>query len=147
MILIKQNFYLNNMKNITIAIAFLLVGCNHKQQSVNIETTPVYFQAYDENWYSDPSINPIFDKEWEAREYAKRNSMSQGSFAYSGHDYIVRVINHRYEVRRVNDEDDDILYTSNDFNDAYEYVVEFSGAHSDMIIYDLKTGKGYEETP
>ena len=147
MILIKQNFYLNNMKNITIAITFLLVGCNHKQQSANIETTPVYFQAYDENWYSDPSINPIFDKEWEAREYAKRNSMSQGSFAYSGHDYIVRVINHRYEVRRVNDEDDDILYTSNDFNDAYEYVVEFSSAHSDMIIYDLKTGKGYEETP
>jgi hypothetical protein len=39
------------------------------------------------------------------------------------------------------------LYTAGDFNDAYEYVVEYSSAHSDLIIYDLKTGKSFEETP
>ena len=138
------------MNRSILSVALLsLTGClANKQQLEKVDiSSPIYFQAYDENWYSDPSINPIFDNEWEAREYAKRNSMSQGSFAYSGHDYVVRVIYHRYEVRQVNDVDDDILYTSNDFNDAYEYVVEYSTAHSDLIIYDLKTGKGYEETP
>ena len=33
------------------------------------------------------------------------------------------------------------------FNNAYEYVVEYSSSHSDLIIYDLKTGKTFEETP
>ena len=139
------------MNKYIILALLTLSGCTFRtppnENKLAEKSSPIYFQAYDENWYSDPTINPIFDKEWEAREYAKRNSMSQGSFAYSGHDYVVRVINHRYEVRRVNDEDNDILYTANDFNDAYEYVVEYSSAHSDMIIFDLKTGRGYEETP
>ena len=128
----KYEDYIKNLKNGEISV---------------LRGNPVFYQAYDEKWYSDPTINPIFDEEWEAREYAKRNSMSQGSFAYSGHDYIVRVINYRYEVRRVNDEENDILHTSNDFNDAYEYVVEYSSSHADLIIYDLKTGKSFEETP
>ena len=98
----------------------------------------MYYQAYDAKW-DDPAINPIFDNEWEAKDYANRNNTS--------HEYVVRVINHRYEVRRVNDVADDILHTSNEFNDAYEYVVEYSSAHSDLIIYDLKTGKQLEATP
>ena len=128
-------------------------GCTTTKNVKQVETieltktTPIYYQAYDENWYSDPSINPIFDNEWEAKEYAKRNSMSEPSNAFSGHEYVVRVINHRYEVRQVNDEADDILHTSVDFNDAYEYVVEYSSAHSDLVIYDLKTGQAHEETP
>ena len=128
-------------------------GCTTTKNVKQVETieltktTPIYYQAYDENWYSDPSINPIFDNEWEATEYAKRNSMSELSNAFSGHEYVVRVINHRYEVRQVNDEADDILHTSVDFNDAYEYVVEYSSAHSDLVIYDLKTGQAHEETP
>ena len=109
------------------------------------KTTPIYYQAYDENWYSDPSINPIFDNEWEAKEYAKRNSMSELSNAFSGHEYVVRVINHRYEVRQVNDEADDILHTSADLDDAYDYLNEYSSAHDDLIIFDLKTGKSYEK--
>ena len=73
--------------------------------------------------------------------------MSELSNAWSGHDYIVRVINHRYEVRQVNDEADDILHTSTDLDDAYHYMDEHSSAHNDLIIFDLKTGKSYEETP
>jgi hypothetical protein len=136
-----------------LTLLLALGGCTatkivkHTETIEVTKTTPIYYQAYDENWYSDPSINPIFDNEWEANEYAKRNSMSELSNVFSGHEYVVRVINHRYEVRQVNDEADDILYTTNDFNDAYEYVVEYSSAHSDLVIYDLKTGHAHEETP
>jgi len=128
-------------------------GCTTTKNVKHVETieltktTPIYYQAYDENWYSDPSINPIFDNEWEAKEYANRNSMSELSNAFSGHEYVVRVINHRYEVRQVNDEADDILHTSADLDDAYDYLNEYSSAHDDLIIFDLKTGKSYEETP
>jgi len=63
-------------------------------------------------------------------------------------------VDYRYEVR-VQFSDytystgtwNDILHTGDDFNDAYEYVVEYSSAHSDLIIYDLKTGKQFPETP
>ncbi len=106
----------------------------------------MYYQAYDAKW-DDPTINPIFDNEWEAKDYANRNNMGSVHALDTSHEYVVRVINHRYEVRRVNDAADDILHTSNEFNDAYEYVVEYSSAHSDLIIYDLKTGKQFEETP
>ncbi len=131
-------------KLLTILPVLISAGCVvTKQQPVQV-TTPIYYQAYDEGWYTDPSINPIFEEEWEAKEYVRRNTMNE---IQSGHNYVVRVINYRYEVRQVNDETDDILYTSNEFNDAYEYVVEYSSAHSDLIIFDLMTGKGFEETP
>ena len=117
------------MKYITAAV-LLASGCAHQPMEQTKTDTPVYYQAYDEGWYSDPSIN--------------RNMMNE---IQSGHSYVVRVVNYRYEVRQVNDEDDDILYTTNEFNDAYDYVVEYSSAHSDLIIYDLKTGEGHEETP
>lgn len=143
---------MNKMKYL-LTLLLTLGGCTTTKNVKHTETInpakphAVYFQAYDEKWYSDPSINPIFDNEWEAKEYAKRNSMSELSNAWSGHDYIVRVINHRYEVRQVNDETDDILHTSDDLDDAYDYVNEYSSAHDDLIIFDLKTGKSYEETP
>lgn len=112
----------------------------------DISPPVIYYQAYDAKW-DDPTINPIFDNEWEAKDYANRNNMGSKYAQDTSHSYVVRVINYRYEVRQVNDIDDDILHTTNDFNDAYEYVVEYSSAHSDLIIYDLKTGKQFEETP
>ena len=142
----------NKMKYL-LTLLLALGGCTttkivkHTETIEVTKTTPIYYQAYDEKWYDDPSINPIFDEEWEATEYAKRNSMSELSNVLSGHEYVVRVINYRYEVRQVNEEEDDILYTTNDFNDAYDYVVEYSSAHSDLVIYDLKTGASHEETP
>ena len=136
---LKKNT-MNKMKYL-LTLSLVLGGCTTTK---NVKTTPIYYQAYDENWYSDPSINPIFDNEWEAKEYAKRNSMSELSNAFSGHDYIVRVINHRYEERQVNDEMDDILHTSNELDDAHAYVNKHGSAHDDLIIFDLKTGKSYE---
>ena len=53
----------------------------------------------------------------------------------------------RYQVRIVNPSVNELLHTTDEFNDAYEYVVEYSSAHADLVIYDLETGKQFEETP
>ena len=58
-----------------------------------------------------------------------------------------RVADYRYEVRIVNPSTNELLHTTNEYNAAYEYVVDYSSAHSDLIIYDLKTGESFEETP
>ena len=98
------------MKYISATALILAAGCVHQpgEQDQAQTDTPIYYQAYDEGWYTDPSINPIFDEEWEAKDYVHRNMMNE---LQSGHNYVVRVINHRYELRQVTDEDDDILYT------------------------------------
>ena len=101
----------------------------------------ILYQAYDENWAHDPVINPVFATMAEAKEYAEFNNMG------NSHSYEVREVVHRYEVRRVNDADNDLLYTCRTHNEAYEYVVEYSSAHADLVIYDLKTGRLFEETP
>ena len=76
-----------------------------------------------------------------AEKYAKENNMG------NNHSYQVREVNFRYQVRQRNDLTDELLHTSRTFNNAYEYVVEYSSSHSDLIIYDLKTGKTFGETP
>ena len=125
----------------------MLIGCNTTKNIKTTETfdlteiSGIYYQAYDHKWRTDPSVNPAFDTKQEAQEYAKTYNMG------NSHTYVVRMINYRYEVRIVNPSQNELMYTSADFNDAYEYVVEYSSAHSDLVIYDLKTGKYYEETP
>jgi len=101
----------------------------------------ILYQAYDENWSDDPSINPVFATRAEAEGYAGDNNMG------NNHSYKVREVGYRYEVRRVNDADNDLLYACRTHSEAYEYVVEYSSAHADLVIYDLKTGKSFEETP
>ena len=113
-----------------------------------IKTNRVYYQAFDEKWKHDPGINPVFETKAEAEEYAELNGMG------NSHSYEVREVDYRYEVRVAfsdytysNGTWESTLHTADDFNDAYEYVVEYSSSHSDLIIYDLKTGKQFEETP
>lgn len=101
----------------------------------------VYYQAHDFNWKDDPSVNPVFDTKAEAEKYAGENNMG------GHHSYEVREVDYRYEVRIVNPSANEVLHTTNKYNDAYEYVIEYSSAHSDLIIYDLKTGESFEETP
>ena len=110
----------------------------------NKPTQRFLWQAHDPKWADEPSINPVFESMAEAEEYAKRNNMND---LKTGHSYIVREVNYRYEVRQVNDLINDLLHTSRSFNNAYEYVVEYSSSHSDLIIYDLKTGKIFKEAP
>lgn len=134
--------------DINILIIILLVGCvSTPQDRVSTPQDRVFYQAYDSKW-SDPSINPVFDTREEAKEYARENNMG------GHHSYEVREVDYRYIVRvgftdftYSNGSWNDILHTSGDFNDAYEYVVEYSSAHSDLVIYDLKTGESHEETP
>ena len=136
------------------AVLLTLGGCTgaksvkHTEPIELNEENRVYYQAFDEKWAHDPAINPIFTTKAEAANYAKLNNMG-----YS-HSYEVREIGYRYEVRVAftdytysNGTWNDTLYTADDFNDAYEYVVEYSSAHSDLVIYDLKTGEAHEETP
>lgn len=56
------------------------------------------------------------------------------------HSYIVREINYRYEIRLMNDETDDVLYTTDSKRDGLKYVEKFMSAHSDLFMYDLKSG-------
>ena len=90
-----------------------------------------FYQAYDEHW-DDPSINPVFETETEAKEYAKSQ--------YPFHSYIVREVNYRYEVRQVNDAVNDLLHTSLLLKDSEDYINEYKANHHDLFIYDLKTG-------
>ena len=111
-------------------LILLFIGCN---------TNKVYYQAYDAKW-DDPTINPIFDTEWEAKDYAHRNNMSTKHSFDTSHSYVVRVINYRYEIRQINDWKDEVLYTTASLRDAESYVKEFGKAHSDLYAFDLKTG-------
>ena len=88
--------------------------------------------------WDDPTINPIFDTETEAKDYAHRNTMGGLSAKDDSHSYIVREINYRYEIRQVNDWMDEVLHTTNSKRDGVKYVEQFTSAHSDLFMYDLK---------
>lgn len=114
-------------------IALYFFGCSTQTKNV------VYYQAYDANW-DDPTINPIFENEWEAKDYAHRNNVGSQVSQDTSHKYIVRVINYRYEIRQVNDWKDEVLHTTNSKRDGIKYVEQFMSAHEDLFMYDLKTG-------
>ena len=121
-----------------------LIGCNSTKKVQTIRTFDltqigeIYYQAYDHKWRTDPTINPAFDTKEEAYEYANEYNKENAHF------YIVRMINYRYEVRIVNPNQNEMMYTTNDFNDAVDFVDEYKSAHSDLVLYVLKTGKQYE---
>jgi len=121
------------MKYLTLLTLFIF-GCSTQPKNV------VYYQAYDAKW-DDPSINPIFEHEWEAKEYAHRNNMGSQLAQDTSHSYIVRVINYRYEIRQVNNWKDGVLYTTNSKEDGVKYVERFASAHEYLYMYDLKTGE------
>lgn len=124
------------MKYITALLILFTFGCNHTKEAGDQSW---YFQAYDANW-DDPTINPIFDNEWEAKDYAHRNNMGGKVSGDDSHSYIVRTINYRYEIRQVNDLSDEILHTTNSKEDGVKYVEQYTSAHSDLFMYDLKKG-------
>ena len=123
-------------KYILISLLFF-GGCVSNTKVTNNES--LYFQAYDPNW-DDPTINPIFDKEREAKDYAHRNNMGSQVSGDDSHSYVVRIINYRYEIRQVNDSTDEVLHTTNSKDDGVKYVEQYTSAHSDLFMYDLKEG-------
>ena len=121
------------MNKILYTLLVLGVGCSTQPKNT------IYYQAYDGKW-DDPTINPIFDTEREAKEYAHRNTMGGLSAKDDSHSYIVREINYRYEIRQVNDSMDEVLHTTNSKRDGLKYVEQFMSAHSDLFMYDLRSG-------
>lgn len=121
------------MNKILYTLLLLGVGCSTQPKNT------IYYQAYDGKW-DDPTINPIFDTEREAKEYAHRNTMGGLSAKDDSHSYIVREINYRYEIRQVNDSMDEVLHTTNSKRDGLKYVEQFMSAHSDLFMYDLRSG-------
>ena len=111
---------MNKLKYIVPLLLILgFVGCNTSTHTIKHTETfdlsqigEVYYQAYDHKWRTDPTINPAFDTKEEAYEYANTYNMG------NAHLYVVRMINYRYEVRIVNPTNNELLYVSNDFNDA-----------------------------
>ena len=98
----------------------------------------IFYQAYDSNW-DDPSINPIFEDEWEAKEYAKLNNMATDEWD-TGHSYIVRVVDYRYEVRQENEFINHVMDTFLMVNDAKSYANQYIDTHHGLVVYDLKSG-------
>mgnify|MGYP003662201045 FL=1 len=98
----------------------------------------VFYQAYDSNW-DDPSINPVFENEWEAKEYAKRNNMATDEWN-TGHSYIVRVVDYRYEVRQENEDINHLMDTFLMLEDAKSYAKQYIDNHHGLVVYDLTTG-------
>ena len=121
------------MNKILYTLLLFSVGCSTQPKNT------VYYQAYDGKW-DDPTINPIFDTEVEAKDYAHRNTMGGLIAGDTSHSYIVREINYRYEIRQVNDAMDAVLHTTNSKRDGLKYVEQFMSAHSDLFMYDLRSG-------
>ena len=116
------------MKYISTAALLLAAGCVSQSTS-----KPAWYQAYDKGWEDDPTINPVFETKIDADKYAKYNNMGDS------HSYEVRKVDFRYQVRIINPSTNELLHTTDEFNDAYEYVVEYSSAHADLVSFDLKT--------
>lgn len=120
---------------------FLFLGCTTTNYVKTTETfdlkssVDVYYQAYDHKWKTDPSINPIFNTKEEAHEYA--TTYNEGN----SHSYVVRLINYRYEVRNANPDLNELIYTSNDINDAISFLDDYESEFDFLKLYDLKTGQ------
>lgn len=113
------------MKYTFLVLSFFIWSCNSPRT--------FYFQAYDDIW-DDPAISPVFEDEEEALDYADRNNMG------SGHEYKVRVVDYRYEIRHINDVVDNAIYHTLSLRDAKSYLNEYGMSHNDLFLYDLKTG-------
>ena len=122
-------------------LLLLFTGCTTTNYVKTTETfnlkssVDVYYQAYDHKWKTDPGINPIFDTKEEAYEYATLYNVG------TSHSYVVRLINYRYEVRNANPDLNELIYTSNDINDAISFLDDYKSEFDFLKLYDLKTGQ------
>lgn len=100
--------------------------------NVNYLKDFVLYQAWD---YQHPNASPAFATKQEAQEYTDGNNISDG--LPTGHKYVVREIEYRYEVRHQNDAVNDVIYTSYTLNGAEQYLNTYKANHTDLFIFDL----------
>lgn len=98
-------------------------------------TAGTLYQAYDPQYPDLPQISPVFVTEVEARAYADSNNFSGDRL--TGHKYIVREVDYRYEIRHQNDAVNDVIFTSYSLNDSEKYLNTYKANHTDLVIYDL----------
>ena len=118
---------------------FLLLGLSTIVGCSNIKTTMRY-QAWDSSF---PEVSPLFNTLEEAEQYAEEYNMLPDDDGETGHSYIVREVDYKYEVRLQNESGDHQLYTSNNIDDAMSYMEEYGRSHSDLYLYDIIKGKMY----
>jgi len=111
----------------------LLLKMNEAAQVNFIEYNNKYYQAYDVTY---PDVSPIFYTKLDAEEYAETHNYNKDNDP-TGHKYIVREISHRFEVRVVNDAQNEVLYTSNNLREVESYMNHYKSNHNDLILYDL----------
>tara|TARA_R100000808_G_scaffold1019_7_gene4887 strand:- start:1487 stop:2050 length:564 start_codon:yes stop_codon:yes gene_type:complete len=111
----------------------LLLKMNEAAQVNFIEYNTKYYQAYDATF---PDVSPIFYTKVDAEEYADANNFNKDNDP-TGHQYVVREVSHRFEVRILNDVQNELLYTSNNLRDAESYMNHYKSNHNDLILYDL----------
>jgi len=94
----------------------------------------ILYQAWDHTF---PNISPAFIHEEEAKEYVTRNNYNGKSS--TGHEYVVRKIEYRYEVRHQNDAINDVIFTSSNLKESEDYLNTYKANHTDLVIIDLLT--------
>ena len=101
----------------------------------------VLYQAWD---YRYPQISPAFVSSTAAQKYADGNNISDGS--PTGHKYVVREINYRYEVRvgfsdytYSNGTWKNTVFTSASLKESEKYLNEYKTNRTDLHIFDLMT--------
>ena len=72
-----------------------------------------------------------FDTKEEAYEYG--NMFNENN----AHLYIVRMINYRYEIRIVNPNQNELMYTTT-LMMRLIILIHIRPAHDDLVLYDLK---------
>jgi hypothetical protein len=108
-----------------------LIGVNY---TLDTSQDFILYQAWDDKY---PNICPVFFTRKEAQEYAGRNNFYWNSRKSTGHNYIVKEIFYRYEVRHQNESVDDVIFTSYALNKAEDYLNAYKANHTDLFIFDL----------
>ena len=131
--LLPDPFYANELN-------YLLVKMN-EAGNVNYIKDFVLYQAWD---HQHPNVSPAFAIKEEAQEYADGNNNSDG--IPTGHKYVVREINYRYEVRvgfsdytYSNGTWKDLIFTSASLKESEKYLNEYKTNRTDLHIFDLMT--------
>ena len=116
----------------------LLVKMN-EAGNVNYIKDFVLYQAWD---YQHPNASPAFATKKEAQEYTDGNNISDG--IPTGHKYVVREIEHRYEVRvgfsdftYSNGTWKNVIFTSYTLNESEKFLNTYKTDRTDLVIFDL----------
>ena len=112
-----------------------LIGVNY---TLDTSQGFVLYQAWD---HRHPDICPVFFSRRDAQKYADENNFRLTDGQPTGHNYIVKEIIYRYEVRHQHDAINDVIFTSYALNESEKYLNTYKTNHTDLVIFDLVNQK------